>query len=113
MSISLGVAHDRTLPPRWRTARLGDVCEIQLGKMLSPKSKSGLEPFPYLRNLNVQWGRFDLSDIAEMDFDLRERSKFALRKGDLLVCEGGEPGRASVWDGEIEPCYYQKALLIA
>lgn len=90
--------------------KLGEICEIQLGKMLSPKSRTGLRPVPYLRNANVQWDRFDLSDVAQMDFDEREEAKFLLRPGDLLVCEGGEPGRAAVWDGQISPCCYQKAL---
>ena len=93
-----------------KSVRLGDICEIQLGKMLSPASKRGASPKPYLRNANVQWGRFALGDVATMDFSAEEREKFLLRPGDLLVCEGGEPGRSAVWQGQIEPCYYQKAL---
>lgn len=93
-----------------RIARLGEIAEIQLGKMLSPKSKTGHESFPYLRNQNVQWNRFDLADVAYMDFSERERQKFRLRKGGVLVCEGGEPGRTAVWQGQIDECYYQKAL---
>jgi len=89
---------------------LGDVCDVQLGKMLSPKSKTGVRPIPYLRNENVQWNRFDLSDVAWMDFSESEEKKFRLLPGDLLVCEGGEPGRCAVWSGEIERCCYQKAL---
>lgn len=89
---------------------LADVANIQLGKMLSPKAKTGAEAFPYLRNQNVQWRRFELSDMATMDFSARERSKFRLLPGDLLVCEGGEPGRCAVWDGRIDDCFYQKAL---
>lgn len=98
------------LPPGWRVVRLGDICDVQLGKMLSPKSKTGLSPQPYLRNANVQWRYCDVSDVAEMDFTDAEKTKFALRPGDLLVCEGGEPGRAAIWNGEVAPCYYQKAL---
>lgn len=94
----------------WKSVVLDDVCEIQLGKMLSPKSKTGTNSRPYLRNANVQWNRFDLAEIAEMDFDERESEKFALKSGDLLVCEGGEPGRAAIWQDQIIPCYYQKAL---
>ena len=94
----------------WPVSALGDVCEIQLGKMLSPASKKGISPKPYLRNTNVQWTRFDLRDVATMDFDEDEQRKFRLRPRDLLVCEGGEPGRAAVWAGEITECYYQKAL---
>jgi len=45
-----------------------------------------------------------------MDFTEDQERKFALRSGDLLVCEGGEPGRAAVWDGQIPSCLYQKAI---
>jgi type I restriction enzyme S subunit len=45
-----------------------------------------------------------------MDFTEEEEEKFALRPGDLLVCEGGEPGRAAVWSGQMRLCCYQKAL---
>ena len=86
------------------------VAHVQLGKMLSPKSKTGVGSFPYLRNQNVQWQHFKLDDLATMDFSDREREKFRLLRGDLLICEGGEPGRCAVWHGNIQDCYYQKAL---
>jgi type I restriction enzyme, S subunit len=104
-------SEERTpLPAGWRLVRLGDVCDVQLGKMLSPTSRTGKRSRHYLRNANVQWNRFDLSDIAEMDFSEVEEKKFILEYGDLLVCEGGEPGRAAVWEEQIKPCFYQKAL---
>lgn len=89
---------------------LKDLASIQLGKMLSPRAKTGKESFPYLRNQNVHWGRFNLSELAEMDFNARDREKFELLDGDLLICEGGEPGRCAVWRSEIRHCYYQKAI---
>lgn len=94
----------------WPQYGLGEIAAIQLGKMLSPKSKQGDVPQPYLRNVNVQWNRFDLTEVLRMDFSTKEREKFALRKNDILVCEGGEPGRAAIWNVELKPCYYQKAL---
>lgn len=93
-----------------KLASLGSIAHIQLGKMLSPRSKTGTASFPYLRNQNVQWQRFDLTNLASMDFSERERKKFELKPGDLLICEGGEPGRCAVWDGKLQECYYQKAL---
>jgi type I restriction enzyme, S subunit len=45
-----------------------------------------------------------------MDFEPKDRLKFSLRPGDLLVCEGGEIGRTSIWRGELEECYFQKAI---
>ena len=94
----------------WPVASLRDVADLQLGKMLSPAAKLGVRSVPYLRNANVQWNSFDLRDIAEMDFTEAEETKFQLRPGDVLVAEGGEPGRAAVWDGSIERICYQKAV---
>jgi type I restriction enzyme S subunit len=94
----------------WVTKPLGEVFEVQLGKMLSKKSTGGLNPKPYLANFNVQWGRIDISELKQMDFNAREIDKFRLKKGDILVCEGGEIGRSAIWNEEVEECYYQKAL---
>jgi type I restriction enzyme, S subunit len=98
------------VPESWEVVPLGDAFATQLGKMLSQKARGGNDPKPYLRNKNVQWGRIDTFDILAMDFAEREKAKFLLSPGDLLVCEGGEPGRAAIWSGEIQECYYQKAL---
>jgi type I restriction enzyme S subunit len=86
------------------------IAEVQLGKMLSAKARSGSGARPYLRNVNVRWGRVDVTDLLRMDFTEEEAKKFALRSGDVLVCEGGEPGRAAVWRGEMDEVLYQKAL---
>lgn len=78
--------------------------------MLSPNASGGANIAPYLRNVNVQWDRVDVADLNEMAFDDDERARLSLRPGDLLVCEGGEVGRTAIWRGEVEVCYYQKAV---
>lgn len=98
------------IPESWELLPIGNLFDTQLGKMLSQKAKVGDSPKAYLRNKNVQWGRIDTDDLLRMDFNDREAEKFQLQKGDLLVCEGGEVGRAALWDGSIADCYYQKAL---
>ena len=98
------------LPPGWAWADFGEIADTQLGKMLSAKAKHGHQPRPYLRNQNVQWHHFDLSDVAEMDFFDAETTKYELRPGDLLVCEGGEVGRCAVWFRLHSEMYFQKAL---
>jgi type I restriction enzyme, S subunit len=97
------------LPLTWVEAQLGEMAETSLGKMLSSKAKLGLNARPYLRNKNVQWGRIDVDDLLEMDFDDDEWEFFRLRDGDLLVCEGGEVGRAAIWRGG-SGVAFQKAL---
>jgi type I restriction enzyme S subunit len=79
--------------------------------MLNAERAAGGEMRPYLRNINVRWDGFDLSDVAEMDFPAAERSKYLLRSGDLMICEGGAGvGRAAVWTEEVIECYFQKSL---
>lgn len=92
----------------WREAPLGNLAETQLGKMLNQKKNAG-EPRRYLGNDNVQWNSFKLDEVKEMRFKDSELDRFRLRHGDLLVCEGGDPGRCALWESD-EEVYYQKAL---
>lgn len=98
------------VPKGWDILPLSARYNIQLGKMLDKKQISGDHLAPYLRNSNIQWGKVDISDLHKMDFNPSERKHYSLKKGDLLVCEGGEVGRTAVWDGELDECYYQKAV---
>lgn len=95
---------------KWPTLPFVEVCPTHLGKMLDAKQQTGKYLRPYVRNVNVQWLSLDLSDVAEMDFPPDVRNKYRLVDGDLLICEGGEPGRAAIWHGEIDECYFQKAV---
>jgi len=84
---------------------------LQLGKMMNKKDREeGGNHFLFLANQNVQWGEVNLSKISTMNFTEAERNKFDLQYGDLLICEGGEVGRTSIWMDELENCYFQKAI---
>ena len=87
---------------------LGSISESRLGKMLDKEKNVGV-PRHYLRNINVRWFGFDLSDLLEMRIEDSEVDKYSLRKGDLVICEGGEPGRCAVWETD-DSLFYQKAL---
>ena len=93
----------------WRRVPLGDVFEVQLGKMLSAGSEHG-DQFPYLANRNVQWGQIVIDQLGTMNFSAVERERYRLKSGDLLVCEGGEVGRAALWSDQLPECYFQNAL---
>jgi len=97
------------LPDGWTSCLLGSVAEIKLGKMLD-KAKNEGPLRSYLRNINVRWFGFDLSDLAQMRMSDVEAKLFDVRDGDVLVCEGGEPGRSAVWNLGDLPLTYQKAL---
>lgn len=95
---------------QWSMYPISQIAESRLGKMLDGKNIVGNRLKKYLRNSNVQWLKFNLEDLLEMDFDERETLEFALKDGDILMCEGGEIGRCAIWRNEIEDCYFQKAL---
>ncbi|MET8527120.1 hypothetical protein [Micromonospora sp. NPDC005172] len=100
---------DRAVATGGTIAQVGEVADTSLGKMLDFAKNQG-DPTPYLRNINVRWGRIDMTQIATVPLSSDERRRFNLCPGDLLVCEGGEPGRCAVWDGSVADMAYQKAL---
>ena len=97
------------VPQHWEVAKLGHRYEVHLGKMLDAKKVSGDHLGRYLRNTDVQWDRINEDELPEMDFQTHERERYSVRKGDLIVCEGGEIGRCAIWMNDY-PCFYQKAL---
>ena len=98
------------IPAQWEVAALRYRYEQSLGKMLDAKLITGEHLVPYLRNIDVQWDHINAQDLPHMDIRPHEMDRFTLRPRDLLVCEGGEVGRCAIWQGELDPCGYQKAL---
>lgn len=92
----------------WKEYKLGDIASCELGKMLDQKKNTG-KPQLYLNNVAVRWGSFDINRNQTMLFEEKEAERFQIKKGDIVVCEGGEPGRCAIWTEEY-PIYYQKAL---
>lgn len=93
----------------WPKKSLEDVADFCLGKMLDQQKNRG-ELLPYLANVNVRWGNFDLSGLREMRFEPGEMDRYGLRFGDIVMCEGGEPGRCAIWKEQVPGMMIQKAL---
>ena len=96
------------IPESWKWVTIGNISDSSLGKMLDKKKVKGT-PLHYLRNVNVRWESFDLSDLLEMPFKAEEIDRYSIKKGDLVICEGGEPGRCAIWNDD-KDIMYQKAL---
>jgi type I restriction enzyme S subunit len=105
-----GVEWIGAVPAHWDVAAVGYRYEVLLGKMLDEKRITGKHLAPYLRNIDVQWDRINVEDLPQMDFSGDDINRYSVVPGDLLVCEGGEVGRAAIWRGELSECYYQKAI---
>ncbi len=97
------------LPAGWVRKPLSEIAEFRLGKMLDQKKNRG-DLKPYLANVNVRWGGFDFDGLREMRFEPHEIDKYGLKYGDIVMCEGGEPGRCAIWSEQVPGMMIQKAL---
>ena len=99
------------IPCHWEVASVKNFYNIQLGKMLQPEKKFHDDiSFPYLKALHVQWFRVEQDSLPEMWGQPSDIEKYGVKSGDLLVCEGGEGGRAAIITNISTPCIIQNAL---
>lgn len=105
-----GVEWIGEVPEHWAVCKLSYRYSVELGKMLDEKRITGEHPVPYLRNKDVQWAEINTTDLPVMDISPDEIERYTIKDGDLLVCEGGDVGRAAIWRGDNNVIGYQKAL---
>lgn len=98
------------VPEHWEVAPLGTRYKAVLGKMVNEERSGGDHQAPYLSNADVRWDGFDLQALRTMSFPPGEWERYGVEVGDILVCEGGEVGRAAVWEDPERKLYFQKAL---
>jgi type I restriction enzyme S subunit len=94
---------------KWTAKPLAELADFSLGKMLDDRKNKG-EPLPYLANVNVRWGEFDMENLREMRFEHDEMDRYGLKYGDIVMCEGGEPGRCAIWKESVPGMMFQKAI---
>ncbi|WP_196806493.1 restriction endonuclease subunit S [Methylobacter luteus] len=98
------------VPQLWETDFFPDLVSSRLGKMLD-KAKNTGKPTKYLGNINVRWFSFDLENLQEILVSEEEQNELTVKRGDVLICEGGEPGRCATWSEDTTyPIVFQKAL---
>ena len=100
--------HYQKLPVGWCVCHINEISESLLGKTLDRTKDSG-EFKRYVCAVNVQWGYFDFTTQKEFRIEAKDFERYAVKKGDLLICEGGDVGRCAIWDTDTE-MYYQNAL---
>ena len=84
------------IPESWEWVRLGELFQHNTGKALNSSNRSG-ELLTYITTSNLYWNRFEIDNLREMYFSEAEIQKCTAIKGDFLVCEGGDIGRAAIW----------------
>ncbi len=89
------------IPSSWIWCRLGEIFYHNTGKALNSSDTTGCL-MTYITTSNLYWNRFVLDSLKKMRFSENEIEKCTVRKGDLLVCEGGDIGRAAIWEHDKE-----------
>ncbi|MCC2118277.1 restriction endonuclease subunit S [Waltera acetigignens] len=84
------------IPESWEWVRLGELFQHNTGKALNSSNRSG-KLLTYITTSNLYWNRFEIDNLREMYFSEAEIQKCTAIKGDFLVCEGGDIGRAAIW----------------
>ena len=95
--------HYQKLPVGWCEVWLGEIFNHNTGKALNTSNTEGIMR-KYLTTSNVYWNKFDFTTVKQMYFKNNELDKCSITKGDLLVCEGGDIGRAAIWNYDYNIC---------
>lgn len=85
------------IPESWEWCIIGDLFAHNNGKQLNKGNARG-EMMDYITTSNLYWEGFVLDKLKQMPFEDNEIDRCRAIKGDLLVCEGGDIGRAAIWN---------------
>ena len=88
----------------WTWYRLGEIYYHTTGKALKKSNEKGSLK-KYITTSNLYWDTFDLSEVRTMYFTDDELDKYTIKKGDLVLCNGGDVGRAAIWSYDKDICY--------
>ena len=92
------------VPDGWSWCRLGELFYHTTGKALKKSNNKG-SLRKYITTSNLYWNKFDFTEVREMYFTDDELDKCTIKKGDLVLCNGGDVGRAAIWNFAEEICY--------
>ena len=97
-------SHYENLPANWCVCTLNELYSHTTGKALKRSNQEGVLK-RYITTSNLYWDHFDLTDVRSMYFTETELEKCTVKEGDLLVCNGGDVGRAAIWNYKDPICY--------
>ena len=93
------------IPESWTWCRLGEIFEHSTGKALNARIDTTGTLYKYITTSNLYWNRFELGSLRSMYFKDSELERYTVKKGDLLVCEGGDIGRSAIWNYDYNICF--------
>lgn len=105
-----GVEWIGEIPEHWNICALKKKAKIILGKMLS---NNPTNRYKYICAKDVHFGIIDTSDLKEMSFTQEERNLYEVKKGDMLVVEGGAgAGGCAIFKEDKRNIHIQNSIMI-
>ena len=92
------------IPKGWKWVHIGEIFQHNTGKAQNASGVQEGAVRKFITTSNLYWNRFDFSKVKEMPFSEQELERCTVKKGDLLVCEGGDCGRSAIWNYDEEVC---------
>ena len=92
------------IPSNWIWCYMGDIFNHTTGKALKKSNNTGTLR-KYITTSNLYWNSFDFTEVRSMYFTAEELEKCTIKKGDLILCNGGDVGRAAIWNYDYDICY--------
>ena len=97
------------IPESWKWCFVGELFSHNTGKAMNASAKkvdkSG-SIRKFITTSNLYWNAFDFSTIKQMFFSDDELERCTIKKGDLLMNEGGAYfGRTAIWNYDYEICF--------
>lgn len=99
------------IPKNWKIGQIKYYYEVVLGKMIQANPQNTSDTLEnYACAANIKWTAFDTSINKQMWFSPQDKKEYLLKKGDVLVMEGGTAGTACIYRNEFVPCYIQNSV---
>ncbi len=98
------------IPAYWKVKRVKEIGSVVLGKMLDNTAAESKFYRSYLKSKNIGWLKVDVTSVEKMYFSSYELKRYRLNKGDILLSEGGEVGKTSLWEEDLDECYIQNSV---
>lgn len=95
----------------WSISKVSMFFEVVLGKMLQPEKKTETDTYEnYLCAANVGNNCLKIDFLKQMWFSEKDKQQYCVRKGDLIVVEGGDVASCDIIKFEVQDLYIQNAL---
>lgn len=99
------------IPKEWKLSKVSMFYDVTLGKMLQPEKQEETDTLEnYLCAANLGNNTLKLNVLKQMWFSQKDKAQYNVKKGDLIVVEGGDVASCDIVRSDVSNLYFQNAL---